>query len=106
MARPLRIEYPGAFYHVINRWYYGRVYSGNFWFCQLGKGYLFKITRDNKRDPQLTTVKSFTAVEKVVETVSREFECDAELIMRKRNKWIKQNASTGGWWGSARKYWI
>lgn len=39
-----------------------------------------------KEIPQLKALKSFTSVEKVVETVSREFECDAELIMRKGGK--------------------
>ena len=61
MARPLRIEYPGAFYHVINHGNAG---------CSV-----FKSIRDREK-----------FFEKVVETVSREFECDAELIMRKGGK--------------------
>ncbi|MBW2631246.1 MAG: hypothetical protein JRC90_05705, partial [Deltaproteobacteria bacterium] len=39
-----------------------------------------------KEIPQLKALKSFTTVEKVIETVSREFKCDAELIMRKGGK--------------------
>ncbi len=39
-----------------------------------------------KEIPELKALKSFTTVEKVIEAVSMEFECDAELIMRKGGK--------------------
>ena len=84
MARALRVEYSGAFYHVINR----RVYSRRCWICKLGQRELFIQPARKKEIPLLRQLNPRQTPDAIVEAVCQEFNCQAEQILRtgaKRN---------------------
>jgi chromosomal replication initiation ATPase DnaA len=85
MARPLRVEYPGAFYHVINR--------GN-----AGED-VFKSLRDREKFleyletatsrfsiPQLKKFKSRVVIDDIVSAVGKSFGSPPEQILSKGKK--------------------
>ena len=63
MTRPLRVEYPDAYYHVINR--------GNY---------------DEKEIPQLKKLKPRVAIEHVVQVASEQFKCNEDQVDAKGRK--------------------
>ena len=65
MARPLRIEFPGAFYHVMHR--------GN-------------AGSNINEKPQLKRLKPRLTPEDLMPVICHEFACTRELILRKGKK--------------------
>ena len=115
MARPLRVEYPGAYYHVINRGnnqeniflndrdkqkfleYLAKAHQqlsegfilGDLDFVNWVKKTFLSSRPDDKEISQLKKLKPKVQLEAVVKAVCEEFACEAEQIIakgRKKNK--------------------